>query len=253
MNKQPSHIHFVGRDLGSQADWPYLQGTPSMKMLRKPSYFAGLDLGQTHELTSLAIVEQTVVESTTPVLRLYAVRYLRRFALGTPYADLATHVAMLFAKPPLAQSRLMVDQTIVGRPVVEELRRARIQAKLSALAITAGLHSGMGEGGVLKVPKQELVSTMQVLLQSRRLSVASSLPEAAMLATELANFKLKQPPNGDDIADWREAKHDDLVFAVAIAVWQGERERLPWTTSSAGVAISGCPGIEPPRPRPRRY
>src|SRR5258706_15174280 len=59
------------------------------------------------------------------------------------------------------------------------------------------------------------------------LSLASSLAEAALLAKELANFKLKKPASSDDIADWREAPHDDLVFAAAIVVWQAEREPLP--------------------------
>jgi hypothetical protein len=221
-----------------------------MKVLLKPTYFSGLDLGQAHEFTALAIVERTVVESAQPALRRYAVRHLHRFALGTPYADLAAHVAMLFAEPPLARSGLLVDQTMVGRPVVEELRRAKIQAKISALAITAGLHSGLGERGVLMVPKRELVSTMQVLLQSRRLSVASSLAEAALLVEELANFKLTQPPSGDDIADWREAPHDDLVFAVAIAVWQGERAPLS-TVLKGGMILR--PGLFELDGLPRRF
>jgi hypothetical protein len=217
-----------------------------------PTYVSGLDLGQPHEFTALAIVERTVEESTQPALRHYAVRHLHRFLLGISYSDIGAHVAKLFVEHPLPQSRLMVDQTMVGRPIVEELRRAKIQAKMSALAITAGLHSGLGARGVLLVPKQELVSTMQVLLQSRRLTVASSLAEAALLVEELANFKLKKPPSRDDIADWREAPHDDLVFAVAIAVWQGEREPLSWVCKGV-VARPGCPGIEAPRRGQRRY
>jgi hypothetical protein len=216
----------------------------AMNVLLKPTYYSGLDLGQAHEFTALAIVERTIVESAKPALRHYAVRHLHRFALGTPYADLAAHVAMLFADPPVARSRLLVDQTMVGRPVVDELRRAKIQANMSALAITAGLHSGVGERGVLMVPKRELVSTMQVLLQSRRLTVASALAEAALLLEELANFKLTQPASRDDIADWREAPHDDLVFAVAIAVWQGERAPLSTVFKGTMVASPGCPGID---------
>jgi hypothetical protein len=220
-----------------------------MKSPTTPTYYCGLDLGQAHEATALAIVERTVVESAKPAVRHYSVRHLHRFVLGTPYADIAAHVAKLFASPPLVHGRLMVDQTMVGRPVVDELRRAKIQAKMSSLAITAGHHSGLGEHGVLMVPKQELVSTMQVLLQTRRLSIASSLVEAALLAEELASFKLKQPPSRDDIADWREAPHDDLVFAVAIAAWQGEQEPLP-TTFNGTMARHGCPGFPPPsRPR----
>jgi hypothetical protein len=41
------------------------------------------------------------------------------------------------------------------------------------------------------VPKQELVSNLQVLLQARRLKVAQTLPDAPTLVQELLNFKIK--------------------------------------------------------------
>jgi hypothetical protein len=210
----------------------------------RPTYFTGLDFGQTHEFTALAVVERTIVEGTNPVLRRYAVRHLQRFTMGTPYAEIASHVATMFAHPLLKQSRLVVDQTMVGRPVVAELRRAKVLAQISVLAVTAGMHSGVGDHGVLMVAKQELVSTVQILLQSHRLTVAASLPESRVLADELVNFKLKRPPSSDNIADWSDAPHDDLVFAVAIAVWQGEREPSPVVMKGV-VARSGCPGMLP--------
>jgi hypothetical protein len=40
------------------------------------------------------------------------------------------------------------------------------------------------------VPKKELVAAVQVLLQSKRLHVARSLPDAPVLVRELENFKV---------------------------------------------------------------
>jgi hypothetical protein len=72
------------------------------------------------------------------------------------------------------------------------------------------------------VPKKELVSVLQVLLQFRRIKVPSSLPQAQILVQELLNFKAKiRTPSDDTLAEWREGTHDDLVFAVAIAAWVG--------------------------------
>jgi hypothetical protein len=219
----------------------------------KPTYFSGLDLAPPNEVTALAIVERTVLGSGHAAIRQYAVRHLLRVEQGTRYADIAAYVALRFTEPCLARSRLMVDQTMVGRPIVQLLRDASIQAKISPLVITAGLHSGMGERGVMVVPKVELVSTLHVLFQARRLAVASSLPEAALLAKELVTFNPRhQPPRSDDIADWREAPHDDLLFAVAMAVWQGEREAPPAMFSGSCVAHKGCPGIEPVRGWPSK-
>jgi hypothetical protein len=73
------------------------------------------------------------------------------------------------------------------------------------------------------VPKKELVSTLQVLLQARRIRVAPSLPGAQTLVRELQNFKKKFPAVSDPFEAWREGPHDDLVLAVAIAAWLGER------------------------------
>jgi len=45
-----------------------------------------------------------------------------------------------------------------------------------------------------------------------------------MLVQELLNFKAKPPSaSGDTYEAWREGPHDDLVLAVAIAAWVGER------------------------------
>jgi hypothetical protein len=238
------------------ATTPVAIGGIAMKLIikPKPTYFSGLDLGPANEVTALAIVERTVVGSGRTAVRQYAVRHLLRFEQGTRYTEIAAYLARRFTEPYLAQSRLMVDQTMVGRPVVQLLRDARIQAKISPLVITAGLHSGMGECGVMMVPKVELVSTLIVLFQALRLTVAPALPEAALLVKELVTFDPRHhAPRSDDIVDWREAPHDDLVFAVAIAIWQGEREVLPAVDSGPFIISKGCPGIEPGGWRGKNY
>ncbi len=84
-----------------------------------------------------------------------------------------------------------------------------------------------GAGG-RNVPKKELVSTLQVLLQARRLRVAPALPEAQTLVRELLNFQVKITPAANEtFGAWREGQHDDLVLAMAIAAWQAERCPVP--------------------------
>jgi hypothetical protein len=188
-------------------------------------YFSGLDLGQAQEFTALAVLERTKVPDPDLYDRSpyqYAVRHLERFPLGTPYTQVCGRLAEMLGEPPLRDSVLVVDQTAVGRPVVHMLRRAGLRAAVRAVAITGGQRATL-EGGVWLVPKKELVSTLQLLLQERRLKVSPALPEAATLARELAEFKIKAPPAGDVPELWREGPHDDLVLAVAIAAWLGER------------------------------
>jgi hypothetical protein len=86
------------------------------------------------------------------------------------------------------------------------------------------------EDGNLCVPKKDLVATLLSLLGSRRLQIASSLPEAAVLLKERQTFRLKiTRPANDTYEPWREGKHDDLVLAVALAAWVGEHTFVgPW-------------------------
>jgi hypothetical protein len=82
------------------------------------------------------------------------------------------------------------------------------------------------EDGDWLVPKKDLVSALQPLLQSRRLAVAHTLQEAPTLAQELTNFKAKTPARTENVvADWRERVQDELVLAVAVAAWQGELDQ----------------------------
>jgi hypothetical protein len=74
------------------------------------------------------------------------------------------------------------------------------------------------------VPKKELVGVLQVLLQSRRLQVARSLANAAVLVKELEAFRVKITTSAHETFEaWRERDHDDLLLAAGMAAWVGER------------------------------
>jgi hypothetical protein len=94
-----------------------------------------------------------------------------------------------FADAPLARSSLAVDITGVGRPVLDLLRKARIfRATIRPITVTGGHEAHSDENGGWLVPRKELVSTLQVPLQQRRLRVGETLPEVPTLVQELLNF-----------------------------------------------------------------
>jgi hypothetical protein len=195
-------------------------------------YFTGLDLGQAAEFTGLAVLERTTVPDADEPGRTqkhYAVRHLERFPPGTPFPEVCARLGELFAAPPLAHSTLVIDQTAVGEPVIRLLRRQRLPATIRPVTITAGDRDSNDERGVWSVPRKELVSTLQLLLQSRRLKVAPDLPEAGTLAQEFVRFRTRTAVSSNDTLEvWRERPHDDLVLAVAIAAWLGERLQEFW-------------------------
>jgi hypothetical protein len=222
-----------------------------------PEYFAGLDLGQSADYTALAIAEQgkmprpdgmterhvvghetrqTLIGETVwagpiygerPVLlNTYGFRHLQRFPLRTSYPAIVDQLKALLSRPPLAGNvTLAVDATGVGPPVVDMLRRAELPCRLRAITITGGNEVVPHPGGY-GVPKRDLVSITQVLLQDGRLKVAPSLPEADTLVRELQTFQYKITLAANDTyGAWREGTHDDLLLAVCLACWIAEYKK----------------------------
>lgn len=222
-------------------------------------YCLGLDLGQSSDSSALAIIETPywideeaherivtqregwVSPSTLTHwqreqlyarnfhqgsygLPTLALRHLQRWPLRTPYPEIVADVATLLQRPPLNPGRtvLVVDKTGVGAPVVDLLRQAGCRPL--AVTITAGTNVQRDPLTYeFHVPKRDLVSTVAVLLEQKRLQIAESLPEASTLTAELQNFRRKVTPVGNDTyAAWRESQHDDLVLATAMAAWYRE-------------------------------
>ena len=74
-------------------------------------------------------------------------------------------------------------------------------------------------GAGWSVPKGELVSKLQALLHAGELRIAASLPDAATLMRELQDFRVRFTDAGNATFNAREGAHDDLVLAVALAVF----------------------------------
>lgn len=211
-------------------------------------FYLGLDLGQSKDYTALCVLEEPLWtgeagEWRSPAEMMFdeaeyvlslnhsqgrppdpplSVRRLERFALGTRYPAIAERVTALLSSAPLRGKRtaLLVDATGVGAGVVDHFERAA----LSPIAVT--IHGGDGVGRDpmkhgYRVPKRDLVGAVGVLLQTRRLKVAEGLPESETLKRELSNFRVKIDPKTahDSYSHWREADHDDLVLATAMACW----------------------------------
>jgi hypothetical protein len=206
-------------------------------MLPGLRHFVGLDIGQAHQYSALAVLERriaahghTLADFRPP----YALRHLARFVPGTPYPQIAGAVRALLQTPAVSGAMLMLDVTGVGKAVKELFHDELYDQVFCTFVPLAVVGSGpaLAGGGPscgIPVPKLELVGTMQVLLQTRRLKIAESLPEAGVLVRELETFRAAPPVlRGESVEPWRERDHDDLVLAVAVAAWVGE-QNLPDT------------------------
>jgi hypothetical protein len=105
-----------------------------------------------------------------------------------------------------------------------------------AITITGGETVSRETRNRFRVAKRELVGCLQVLLQTGRLKIASALPEAELLVKELLAFQVKITSNAHDTyGAWREGAHDDLVLALALATWYGEKAELRGNTPSIRI------------------
>ncbi len=89
--------------------------------------------------------------------------------------------------------------------------------------VTTGGREVSGNRAGWSVPKGELVSKLQALLHSGGLRIAASFPDAAVLARELRDFRVRFTGSGNATFNTREGAHDDLVLALALAVFDLSR------------------------------
>jgi hypothetical protein len=189
----------------------------------RPAYFVGLDLGQSQDYSALAIVERSGEAKSNYK---FLCSYLKRWHLRTSYTSIVDETVQIMQKPELQSGpqrpMLLVDATGCGAPVIDLFKRTNHQSYLEPVLITGGADVSKANG-VWRVPKRNLVSTVQVLLQSQRIKIAGKLPEASTLTAELQNFRAKISDSGHDSygagSDWREGNNDDLVLSLAMSLW----------------------------------
>jgi L-asparaginase/Glu-tRNA(Gln) amidotransferase subunit D len=189
-------------------------------------FVLGLDLGQVSDFSALAIDHQTERPDRQ---KHHAIRYLQRWPLLTAYPGVVDAVVALVNQlPEGAVIVLCVDVTGVGRAVFDLFARARDRferrVRLVPITLTGGNAVKTKQRG-WTVAKADLVSSTQAALQTDRLKVVPSLEHAQTIEQELKVFKVKVNLStaNESFEAWRERDHDDLVLAVAMPVWFGER------------------------------
>ncbi len=235
-----------------------------------PNYVAGLDLGQAQDFSALAIVEVGGA-ATEPR---FICRHLHRWPLGTRYPDIVADVQGLMVKPPVAgHVRLALDKTGVGAAVADMFTGPRPKARgwsfdgngcltgasppnppppvacpITPIMITGG-STVTYEDRTYRVPKRDLVGAVMAPLQTKRLEIAPDLAEAATLLRELRDFKATISAGGHDSYgvgdDWRQGQNDDLVLALAMALWLAQRDL------KKAPRLAAPPGIRPFSPSVR--
>jgi Terminase RNaseH-like domain len=166
----------------------------------------------------------------------YDLVYLKRPKLETAYDVIARRVAALICKlepqgafGELGQVTLCVDGTGVGRGVVDMIR-AEFQRRgamsssvpgvdfrpVSITGSNTSLKKPERTNGYWSVPKKDLIFPAVAAFQQSKIRIAKGITDRGALVHELRNYSRKTNiAMGNMVFEpWREAAHDDLLFAV---------------------------------------
>jgi hypothetical protein len=202
---------------------------------------AGLDLAAVRDYSALAMVERVEVASAdyrqawvnpsdwepgywdrvmVPEQH-YLVRHLVRWPRGTDPGEVVDDTAALLEEPQIGEACLLrYDATGMGigvKSIIQERWRAGRFGAHRPIGIN--IHGGDESNGS-SVAKVDLVSTVVRLLRERRLHLARGMQHVDQLRKELLGFQVKVTATGREKYEAQtESLHDDMVIAVALAVF----------------------------------
>ena len=195
--------------------------------------FVGVDLGQAHDYTAIVVVEGCQYHDFYRVVSLERMRHVDYPIIVKRVEDIVNSYVRTGEN-----THLIVDKTGVGAPVVDLM----FTKNLNPVGISIS-----GEGKPIctflnqwksrqswTCPKRDLVHNLLLQAQLGKFRVLDTLPLAQVLLDEMLNFKIKIDikTGHDSYGTWREGEHDDLVLAVALALWWAEnRPSLPIITT----------------------
>jgi hypothetical protein len=204
---------------------------------RSPSrWIVGVDLGQSQDPTAVCVLEAygEREDPAEPTIHRYDVRHLQRLPLGLSYPSVVADIEMMLQREPLRGADLVIDETGVGRAVGDIFVERRM--KPIGVQITAGFDDTgtMSAWNRYTVSKSYLVSNLDAKLHCGELRFAKDLREAPVMETELKDFRRRVSETGRSTYAAREGQHDDLVLAVAIALWRAVKKKPSFHSGADG-------------------
>lgn len=186
------------------------------------TFIISLDPAQLRDWSALAVIDMQYRPQT------------RRFGYnlvamarkqGLPYDQIVDWVARIYHKPEFNQAQppeLVVDSTGVGVAVVDMLHTKGL--RLNAVTITAG-ESFTQTGSIFHVGKARLIGTFLGAFDGGKVNVNPNMPIWPQLEKEMLAYRAEISAQGRAKFEAEEGEHDDMIFALAQAVWFGEEAK----------------------------
>ena len=217
---------------------------PTLAMQSQTRYYFGLDLGKRQDHSALVTVELTwSLGPQDPATRAHTqlphltIRYAARLPLGFETTGIPRFVREAAQSFPLwaalrQPGTLLVDATGNGHTVIELLRADRNGLLLKPVSISSGYQARLLPDNYYSIPRTDLLTRLKLLFERGVLKIERTAAGVDFLERELIQFE----PGG------RQPEHDDLVMALALAVWQAAEDHKE---------LIGMPASPSPRPAAR--
>lgn len=150
---------------------------------------------------------------------------IRRVPLGTPYPKAVDEIRDVADElSPYGTVTLVLDGTGVGRALLDMIDIAIPNRSLRAITVTSGHTVTHPDSKLTGVPKVDLVDSLLVVGEQDRLRAVPGLALAPDLAREMADFSRKRNwDTGYESMEASAGRHDDLLFALLLAVWHADK------------------------------
>lgn len=193
------------------------------------SIILGVDVGQMKDYTAILAVDRNEKDDS------YEVRTIERPRLRTKYPKIIARVKEIrdYIKEQTGKMPvIMLDVTGVGRGLFDEFTRCGVIT--TAVTIVAGEDFSIVPDSFeheIHVGKKALIGRLNVLLEGKRIGYDKGSKMGKKLKDELHRFLIRVNKNATAIFEAQSGFHDDLVIALALAVWRGKEKphaRVLW-------------------------
>jgi phage FluMu gp28-like protein len=164
-------------------------------------YYAGVDFGKLRDHSVIAVVKREA-----GAVRLV---YMYQFQLETPYTQVIGHIVR--ASQRLGLRRVMVDQTGLGEPVLEEIHNQGVDCA-QGLKLTTQV-------------KEDLLAALKISMEQNLLAI----PYDRRLCEQINEQRYEYGKSGHLLFSHPENSHDDMLWALALALHASQTAPPPGT------------------------
>ena len=183
-------------------------------------YIISLDPAQLHDYSALAVIEKE-----GGIYRIVSLSRKQRL----PYTEIVAWAQKVYLNPKFREDVahppfFLLDVGGVGRAIADMLTAAKVP--VTGIQLTGG-EAETKEGNTHYVSKSLLIGRFLRAWDEGRVKMPAAASFLDLFNSELRAFKGEMSSQGRVRFEAEQGEHDDLVLAVAQAVWWGETRPKP--------------------------